>query len=352
MTTRNLLLSGIVFGGLLCFHSATNGIASAKETDGKACLGKKIVKKEAPKNPHVMFLVGDDEYSSEMTMPIVAKWLETYGFKTTVLYTRAKMTDLPNHRYKTNLPGIEKIANADILCIFFRWRALPKEQVAHITKYMKTGKPVIGFRTTSHAFKYADKHALFEWNKFGTELGTPPGWSGPHRHVHHGHKASTDVTMDAKNKKHPILTGVKKTFHVTSWLYTVLPNDPPKDATILLHGKAVNSRGKGMDPKSPKYVDPNRVEPIAWTWKNSKTGNKVFFTTMGHPADFDSEDFRRVVINAFHWSAGKPMPTGAVPAAPNIKYGTHAIPGTKKPKKPRKTKKPKVQIKPAGKKQP
>jgi hypothetical protein len=31
-------------------------------------------------------------------------------------------------------------------------------------------------------------------------------------------------------------------------------------------------------------------------------------TTLGHPEDFDLEPFQRLVINAIHWAAGKPVP--------------------------------------------
>ena len=31
-------------------------------------------------------------------------------------------------------------------------------------------------------------------------------------------------------------------------------------------------------------------------------------TTLGHPGDFNLEPFQRLVINAIHWLAGKPVP--------------------------------------------
>jgi hypothetical protein len=35
---------------------------------------------------------------------------------------------------------------------------------------------------------------------------------------------------------------------------------------------------------------------------------KVFFTTLGHPADFKNDDFRRLTINAFLWALNLPVP--------------------------------------------
>ena len=46
---------------------------------------------------------------------------------------------------------------------------------------------------------------------------------------------------------------------------------------------------------------------MAWTWKN-KFGGRVFFTTLGHPADFKVEAVQRLVINGIHWSLGLPIP--------------------------------------------
>jgi type 1 glutamine amidotransferase len=47
--------------------------------------------------------------------------------------------------------------------------------------------------------------------------------------------------------------------------------------------------------------------PVAWTGTNSY-GARVFTTTLGHPDDFRQEAVQRLVINAVHWSLGKPVP--------------------------------------------
>ena len=96
--------------------------------------------------------------------------------------------------------------------------------------------------------------------------------------------------------KHPILTGVDKSFHVKSWLYKVLPDYPAKGSTWLLMGKSVN-------PESTDAID----NPVAWTWQNA-AGGKTFMTTMGHPEDFQQESVQRLAINAIHWTLGLPVP--------------------------------------------
>ncbi|MFN4145959.1 MAG: ThuA domain-containing protein [Runella sp.] len=245
-----------------------------------------------PKQPLVVFVAGDHEYSGEQTMPLIAAELEkNYGFRTKVIKS------YPDQNAEKNIPGLEILEEADLAVFFLRWRQLPADQVAHIEKYMQSGKPMMGFRTTTHAFNYPKGHPLEAWNAFAEKaFGAPPGWGGKANHTHCGHTCSTDVSVIPEAAKHPILTGVAPTFHVTSWLYKVVPDYPVKGAEWLLMGKAVNS-------ERPNFAD----NPVAWTWTNS-FGGKVFLTTLGHPEDFQVESVQRLVINAIHWELGKKVP--------------------------------------------
>lgn len=239
---------------------------------------------------HVVLVCGDHEYSGEQTLPLFAAALEKdYGLRATVLKSH------PDQNGEKDIPGLEALESADLALFYLRWRQLPAGQVSHIEKYMKSGKPMFGFRTSSHAFNYPKDHPLAAWNAWGAEaFGTPPGW-GADGHTHFGHKATTDVSVIPEAARHPILNGVAGKFQVRSWLYRVLPKWPPSDAERLLMGHC---------------IDPNRPaedNPIAWTWKN-KHGGRVFFTTLGHPEDFGVEPVQRLVINAVHWSLGLAVP--------------------------------------------
>ena len=46
----------------------------------------------------------------------------------------------------------------------------------------------------------------------------------------------------------------------------------------------------------------NPVEPVAWTNINKYNG-RVFYTSLGHPDDFDSSDFTRMLSNGIQWAA-------------------------------------------------
>ena len=242
--------------------------------------------------PLVVFVTGDHEYSSEATMPLLAKELEKkYNMRTVVLKAH------PDQNAEENIPGLEALQDADLAVFFLRWRRLPEDQVKHIDEYLKSGKPVIGFRTSTHAFNYPAGHVLHEWNAFGERaFGAPPGWGGPANHTHYGHESSTDVSVIEKEAAHPILAGVDKSFHVRSWLYKVLPDYPAKGSTWLLMGKAV-------DPNTNEAIE----NPVAWTWQ-SPTGARTFMTTLGHPEDFQQEAMQRLCINAVHWALNKPVP--------------------------------------------
>lgn len=243
------------------------------------------------KKPLIVFVAGDHEYSGESTLPIIAAELEkNYGFRTKLV--RAS----PDQNAEENIPGLEILKEADVAVFFLRWRRLPADQVKHIEDYLKTKKPLVGFRTTTHAFNYPKGHELEKWNAFGElAFNAPPGWGGKANHTHYGHNSSTDVTIIPAAAKNPILTGVGNNFHARSWLYRVLPDYPSKGSTLLLMGHAVDPDKDAID------------NPVAWTGTNSY-GAKFFMTTLGHPEDFNLEPFQHLIINAIHWASRKPIP--------------------------------------------
>jgi hypothetical protein len=243
------------------------------------------------KKPHVVFVCGDHEYSGEVTMPLIAAELEkNYGLKCTVLSAS------PNQNAEENIPNLEVLKTADLAIFFLRWRRLPPDQLKEIESYLTSGKPIMGFRTSTHAFNFPNDHPSAAWNAFGEwAFNSPPGW-GKEGHTHYGHTSTTEVSVIADKAKHPILTGVGTSFKAKSWLYHVLPKYPSNGSEGLLMGKSINSE------------KPNPVEnPVAWVGKN-KYGAKVFFTTLGHPEDFSEEALQRLTINAIHWQLGKKIP--------------------------------------------
>ena len=157
--------------------------------------------------PQVVFVTGDHEYSGEETMPLLARELErNYDMKAMVLKA------YPDQDSETDIPGLEALAKADLAVFFLRWRQLPASQVASIRAYLDSGRPVMGFRTSSHSFNYPKGHELELWNAFGAEaFGSPPGW-GTEGHTHYGHESSTDVAVVPTAAGHPVMQGVTGSF--------------------------------------------------------------------------------------------------------------------------------------------
>lgn len=237
--------------------------------------------------PHLVFVVGENEYRSEVTMPALAQVLaDHYGFRTTIL-----IDDVLQGGEANSINGLDALETADLLVLYLRFRQLPDAQLALLQKYIDRGGPIVAFRTTTHAFAYeAEDQRATWWNNFGArELGAP--WI-----YHYGHEASTDATTIGN---HPILTGVSPEFHVRSWTYHVRPDYPPKDAQVLVQGRPVFPEGERGGAET--------VNPIAWTHTHSG-GGRVFTTTMGHPEDFRVSDFRRLVVNGIYWGLNSEAP--------------------------------------------
>ena len=176
--------------------------------------------------------------------------------------------------------GLEALDSADLLVLSVRRRTLPEGQLAKIRAYVEAGKPLAALRTSSHAFALRSGeppkgHDV--WPEFDREI------LGGNYHNHFGTKLKTFVKRSPAAKDHPILAGVPaEEFPVTSSLYK---NHPIADAATVL----VTGRVEGVE----------QHEPVAWTY--DRDGQRVFYTSLGHPGDFENEAFRLMLTNAVAW---------------------------------------------------
>jgi len=170
-----------------------------------------------PKAPHIVFLTGDDEYRSEITMPFIAQLLgRRRQFKCTVVYAVNPGSGERNPKYQKNIEGLQALKTADLAVFFMRFRALPDEQLKMILDYVNSGKPIVGLRTSTHAFRYSEGHKNAKYNDgFGRDV------FGQKWITHHGHKSTTKVSIVPSMAKHPILKGIYGSFPCSSWLYHV-----------------------------------------------------------------------------------------------------------------------------------
>ncbi len=263
---------------------------------------------------HVVLISGDEEYRSEESLPMLAKILsERHGFKTTVLFSLNDDGTI-NPKNQKSLSHPEALDSADAVIILTRFRNWPEETLVRFKNAMNRGIPVIGLRTSTHAFSgIKGQHAdLNRWGK--TVLGEE--W------VSHWGNHKSEATLgiiEPSAKGSPILNGVTKVFGDSD----VYEAHPPKDATILMRGQVldgmtpdsapvVRSKPRSTDKQTQDVNDP--MMPIAWTREvRTSTGKsqKIFVTTMGAASDLVNEDLRRMVVNAVYWGLDLKIPSDA-----------------------------------------
>lgn len=258
---------------------------------------------------HIVFLAGDEEYRSEECLPMLAKILAVrHGFKCTVLFTvnPADGTIDPNN--STNLPGIETLADADMLVMLLRFRELPDEKMKYFADYLNSGKPILGMRTSTHAFSYQRNtnsvYAKFDWRStqwpggFGQQV---LGDTWINHHGDHGKESTRGIINEAR-KDHPILRGVADIWGPTD-VYALA--HLPANAEVLVYGQVLEGMSPTSKPLAGKKNDP--MMPVVWlrdyTGERGKT-SRIIATTMGAAPDFQSEDLRRLVVNACYWATG------------------------------------------------
>jgi type 1 glutamine amidotransferase len=262
------------------------------------------------KGKHVVLISGDEEYRSEETLPALAKILaKHHGFKCTVLFAIDPKTGEINPNKNDNIPGLDKLRDADLMVIFTRFRKLPDEQMKPIVDYVEAGKPIVGLRTATHGFNLpaSSAYAKYDWRSrawpggFGRQV---LGETWVNHHGHHG-KESTRGIKVKEAADHPILKGIKDgDVWGPSDVYTV--NLPlPGDSKPLVLGQVLTGMKPTDAPVAGKKNDP--MMPVAWVkhyTTESKKKGRVFTTTMGAAQDFESEGLRRLLVNACYWAVG------------------------------------------------
>jgi hypothetical protein len=300
--------------------------------------------------PKIVLVSGDEEYRSEEALPQLAKILSaTHGFNCTVLFAQdPEKPGIVNPNYVKNIPGLESLKSADLMIIFTRFRALPDEQMQHIDDYLKSGKPVIGIRTATHAFNFTKNDSASNWKQYGNYYSVDDEWKngfgrlvlGENWISHHGkHKhQSTRGIAAIGMEQHPILNGIAQgdIWGATDVYGVRLPL--PGDSQPIVLGQVVNRLGdydendslygmrftdntvagieleKDRDGKEIKINRNDPMMPIAWIKSYQLPGGqkgKAFTSTIGAATDLLTEGTRRLLINSVFWSLGLDVPEKA-----------------------------------------
>src|SRR5690606_12001595 len=119
--------------------------------------------------PHIVFLISEDpdNYEAHKTIPPFAESLENEGtYKATVIQAEGP-------RNSSRFPGLEILSDADLLVVFCRRLAIPKEQLQEIQNFLDQGKPLVGIRTANHAFSVREgkiPDGFKDWHEFVPEI--------------------------------------------------------------------------------------------------------------------------------------------------------------------------------------
>lgn len=257
----------------------------------------------------VVLIAADQEYRSEESLPMLARILtQRHGCDCTVLFAvnRDGLVD-PTQKIRWedksvqhNIPGLEQLDQADLMIVFTRLITLPDAQIAHIVRYIDSGKPILAIRTANHGF--LDN---FPYRKNGKNVRFGEDVLGGSFMEHHGnwHADSTRGVIVEAQRQHPILTGIRDIWGPSD-VYRTYPvgGQLPADCTALVYGQPLLGRSHD-DPPNPE----KEPLPVAWTktWTGS-TGKpaRVFHVTMGSSYDFQCADLRRLIVNASYWCLG------------------------------------------------
>lgn len=211
----------------------------------------------------VCLVSGSEEYKSDESLAKLQKYLEA-NYNITCTCAFATKVD--------NLPGLENLEKCDVMLLYTRRLQIDGEQLERVKKYCLSGKPIVGLRTASHAFQ--------KWLALDKEV------LGGNYKNHFGAGPLCEVRIEEKAKNHPVLKGVKP-FSSVSSLYK--NTGIAADCTLLMTGSI-----------------PGHTEPL--TWIREYKGGRIFYSSLGHPRDFENENFVRMVVNALYWTTRREVP--------------------------------------------
>jgi type 1 glutamine amidotransferase len=253
---------------------------------------------------HIVFLASDHEYRAEEACPALARILaKRHGFKCTVVFGVDKEGFI--EAGSSRVSGLAALEKADLFFLSARFLNLPDEEMAHIEAYLERGGPVVGLRTSSHAFKIPanSKYAKYDFkskaagyeNGFGHQvLGNT--WVG---HYGTNHKQGTRITTVPEQRGNVILSGVGETAFTHAGAYV---GKAAQDFNVLATSQPLVSMEPDAEPDAKK-------PPMPCTWTReyaAKDGSKhrVFHSTQGASQDFLDDNYRRMILNGTLWAIG------------------------------------------------
>jgi len=232
----------------------------------------------ADKRPSIAIAISEPEYETARTLSAFAEVHLAKDVRLAFIHANPADGD--------DLRGLDALYDADLLVLSMRRRFPSVPQMDILERFIRSGKPIVAIRTSVVPFARgggsAPRPGHVSWESFDQEiLGCHyQGYDADSR------KTGCDVWMAAEAASHPILAGIEPArWHSPSWLYKVRPLR--EDAKPLLLGR--------WSQEKPE-------EPVAWT--TAYEGARIFYTSLGHPGDFEEPAFARLLANAIRWALG------------------------------------------------
>ena len=332
-------LPNIILSTAMRLWLLTAALGSALAVNGQRGAVEYLTHLGEEGKPHIVLISGDEEYRSEEALPQLAKILSTHhGFNCTVLFAQdPEHPGVVDPNYRHNIPGLEQLDTADLMVIFTRFRALPDDQMKYIDDYLLTGKPVLGIRTATHAFRFNDVALESSYKHYGNYYEVEGEWNGGFgkvvlgenwvaHHGKHGHQSTRGVFPNYAGFS-PLWRGIEKgTIWGPTDVYAVRLGSRWEAYPILL-GQVVDRQGAydesdpllGMRPTDEQLAGPaprrneegtevkidlnDPMMPIAWTRRYQLPDGEpgfCFATTIGASVDLLAEGTRRLMVNAVY----------------------------------------------------
>lgn len=218
---------------------------------------------ESPTKPptlRVHLISGSDEYRSDDSLPLLASQLgRDLGADCTLSLAGDRGACLPDW---------PSLLACDVLVVFCRRVNLPDEQRVGLQDWCESGRGIVGIRTASHAFQ--------NWPEFDRVV-----LGGDYR----GHGREETVRVDVEpGVAEPVPRGLD------GWSRLDKVYDNPgiaTDARVLL--RCGDGSRAGM--------------PMAWR-RHTPAGTRVFYSSIGHPADFEHPAYMALLTAAVGWAGG------------------------------------------------
>lgn len=196
-----------------------------------------------------------EEYKADESLPKLKTALEKRPGLTVRLFTGTDKGD--------DLDGSDALPETDVAVVFTRRIKLDADDLAHWKSFCAAGRGIVGIRTASHA--------IDSWPEFDQQI-----LGGDYR----GHFGVRPAVISLVNPAHFILSGFKP-FPTDGKLYK--NPKPAKNIATLLRAKTQDSD-----------------EPVAWT--RIRGNQRIFYTSLGIPADFEHEAFVEMLVRAVFWT--------------------------------------------------